>query len=74
MDPLTVDVDLPPAARHVAHALQEAGPCTQPELVELTRIPETTVDDALQRLVDEDLVEPRQRWHDARGRRYELVE
>jgi len=72
MEPLTVDADLPPAARHVAHVLQEAGPCTQPELVAVTTLPESTVDDAIQRLVDEDLVESRQRWADARGREYAL--
>ena len=50
MDPLALEADLPPAARHVAHVLQERGPCTQPELVEITTLPETTVDDALARL------------------------
>ncbi len=72
MDPLSVDAELPPAARHVAHVLQERGPCTQPELVEITTLPETTVDDALARLVDEELVDVTQRWIDARGHRYEL--
>ncbi|WP_049979378.1 MarR family transcriptional regulator [Halolamina rubra] len=72
MEPLSVDADLPPAARHVAHVLQERGPCTQPELVEITTLPETTVDDALARLVEEGLVDVTQRWGDARGHRYEL--
>jgi len=53
MDPLALEADLPPAARHVAHVLQERGPCTQPELVEITTLPETTVDDALARLANE---------------------
>lgn len=72
MEPLTVDADLPPAARHVAHVLQERGPCTQPELVEITAAPESTVDDALLRLGEAGLLEGTQRWADARGHRYEL--
>lgn len=72
MEPLSLDADVPPSARHVAHALQEAGPCTQPELIELTTLPETTVDDALARLVDADLVRIHPR-HDGRGRTYQLT-
>ncbi len=74
MEPLDLDADIPPAARHVAHVLQERGPCTHPELVDITTLPETTVDDALQRLVEEDIVTPNRRLVDARGRRYELAD
>lgn len=72
MDPLAIDgtADLPPSCRHVAHALQEAGPLTQPELIELTTLPKATVDDALQRLVNDSLVTPVHRGCDARGRLY----
>ena len=73
MDPLALEADLPPAARHVAHVLQERGPCTQPELVEITTLPETTVDDALARLANEGIVDVTQRWLDARGHRYDLA-
>ena len=72
MNPLELEADLPPAARHVAHVLQERGPCTQPELVEVTTLPETTVDDALARLAEEELIDVTQRWLDARGHRYDL--
>ena len=72
MNPLELEAELPPAARHVAHVLQERGPSTQPELVEVTTLPETTVDDALARLAEEGLVDVTQRWTDARGHRYEL--
>lgn len=72
MTPLEIDADLPPSARHVAHALQEAGPCSQPELIEITTLPKATVDDALQRLVEEELVQPNPRACDGRGRLYRL--
>ncbi len=72
MEPLELDADLPPSCRHVAHVLQERGPCTQPELVEITTLPESTVDDALARLAQEGVVDVTQRWTDARGHRYEL--
>lgn len=74
MKPLDLDADLPPSARHVAHVLQEEGSLTQQEIVELTRHPERTVDDALKRLVDEGFADWRQEWHDARRRRYYLVD
>lgn len=74
MNPLSIDADLPPAARHVAHCLQEEGPLTRQELVDMTSLPERTVADALERLVANDLAGYRQEWRDARRRRYHLIE
>lgn len=73
MNPLELDADLPPSARHVAHALQEEGPLTRRELIDFTTLPETTIDDALQRLVSEGLVSAQKQWRDARCRRYSLM-
>lgn len=73
MNPLDLDADVPPSARHVAHCLQEEGPLTHRELVRLTSLPETTVDDALQRLIEEGYITWRKEFFDARSRRYSLV-
>lgn len=72
MKPLTLEADLPPSARYCAHVLQEEGPLTHSEFIELTKLPESTVDDALARLIDEGLVNPSQRLFDSRGREYRL--
>lgn len=74
MKPLSVNGNLPPAARHVAHCLQEEGPLTQQEIRKLTNQPKRTIDSALERLIEEGLVGYRQEWHDARRRRYHLIE
>jgi len=74
MEPLAIDADLPPSARHVAHALQEEGPLTQRELIVLTSLPASTVDDALVRLSDQGLLTSRRRLDDNRKQQYELNE
>ena len=73
MDPLDLDEPLPPVARHVAHVLQERGPSTRKEIIEHTGSPPTSVDDALQYLVQEDLATRYRAWDDARALRYSLV-
>ena len=72
MDPLELDADLPPAARHVAHVLQEAeGPLAAQEIAALTSMPRATVKQALRDLREAGAVDSRPRPTDARGWIYE---
>jgi len=73
MDPLELEADLPPAARHVAHVLQERGACTQRELIEMTGSPPRTVAQALQHLQEAGVVESTPRLTDSRAEVYDLA-
>lgn len=64
--------DVPPAAKLVYLVLQEAGPCSQGQLRGRTLLPDPTVRDALEDLVDDKLVE-KQPAGDARSPTYRVA-
>ncbi|GGL43795.1 MarR family transcriptional regulator [Halarchaeum sp. CBA1220] len=64
--------DLPPSAKLVAKVLEYNDTLTQSELAEETLLPPRTVRYALNRLEEEDVVESRFSFTDARKRLYTL--
>ena len=64
--------DLPPSAKLVAKVLDYNDTLTQSELAEETLLPPRTVRYALSRLEEEDVVEARFSFADARKRIYSL--
>ncbi len=72
MEPLDLDADVPPAARHVAHVLQEADePLTASEIATFAGMPQPTVKHAIRYLRDADAIESRPRLTDTRAKVYE---
>lgn len=65
--------DLPPSAKLVAKVLEYNDTLTQSELAEETLLPPRTVRYALSRLEEEDAVESRFSFSDARKRLYSLT-
>lgn len=65
--------ELPPSAKLVAKVLEYDGPLTQSQLAEESLLPARTVRYALTRLEDEDVVESRFSFADARKRVYTLT-
>jgi hypothetical protein len=63
---------LPPSARHVFDILAQNGPLTQKELISKTDLPPRTVRYALCRLRDEEILEERFSFQDARQSLYSL--
>lgn len=64
--------DLPPSAKLVAKVLDYNGTLTQSQLAEETLLPPRTVRYALSRLEEEEVVESRFSFSDARKRLYSL--
>lgn len=64
--------DLPPSCKLVSLVVDEAGPLTQAELVERTRLPARTARWALDRLREEGVVAERWNPADARSHLYEI--
>ncbi|NIB99044.1 helix-turn-helix domain-containing protein [Halobacterium sp. R2-5] len=75
MDGDTVEAleDLPPSAKLVAKVLEYNDTLTQSELAEETLLPARTVRYALTRLEEQDVVESRFSFSDARKRIYTLA-
>ena len=65
--------DLPPSAKLVAKTLEYNDALTQSQLAEETLLPPRTVRYALNRLEEEELVDSRYSFHDARKQVYFLV-
>ncbi len=65
--------DLPPSAKLVAKVLEYNDTLSQTELAEETMLPARTVRYALNRLEDEDVVQSRFSFSDARKRLYTLT-
>ena len=63
---------LPPSVKLVYHVLQESGRITQKDLIRETSLPERTVRYALNRLRDEELLEMRHSFADARQVLYSI--
>jgi DNA-binding MarR family transcriptional regulator len=66
--------ELPPSAKLVAKVLEDASPLSQGQLAEESLLPDRTVRYALNRLEEQDLVDSRYSFHDARKQVYFLVE
>ncbi len=64
--------ELPPSAKLVAKVLEIDGPLPQGKLAEESLLPDRTVRYALNRLEDEDLIESRYSFTDARKQVYSL--
>jgi len=73
MEPLRVETDLPPSGRHVAHVLQEEGPCSLAEVLEYTSLPKRTATEAISRLEEEGIVISEPRLRDSRGNVYRIT-
>ncbi|MES3517765.1 MAG: helix-turn-helix domain-containing protein, partial [Natronomonas sp.] len=58
--------ELPPSAKLVAKVLEGDAPLSQGQLAEESLLPDRTVRYALNRLEDEELVDSRYSFHDAR--------
>ena len=65
--------ELPPSAKLVAKVLEDTKPLSQGQLAEESLLPDRTVRYALNRLEEEDLVDSRYSFHDARKQVYFLV-
>jgi len=65
--------ELPPSAKLVATVLDGASPLSQGQLAEESLLPDRTVRYALNRLEEEDLVDSRYSFHDARKQVYFLA-
>ncbi|SEW02964.1 MarR family transcriptional regulator [Halobacterium jilantaiense] len=65
--------DLPPSAKLVAKVLEYNDTLSQSELAEETLLPDRTVRYALTRLEEQDVVESRFSFSDARKRLYTLT-
>ena len=63
-----------PSAKFVYYVLEDQGPVPREELVELTRLPERTVDCAINDLEDAELVTQERDHYDARRVVYRLTE
>ncbi|EFW90331.1 hypothetical protein ZOD2009_19778 [Haladaptatus paucihalophilus DX253] len=72
MDSTAAIRDLPPSAKLVAKVLEYNETMTQSELADETLLPPRTVRYALTRLEDENLVDSRFSFSDARKRLYTL--
>lgn len=66
--------ELPPSAKLVYKVLEYGGRLTQKEIIEETYLPSRTVRYALNRLKDEDIIEERFNFKDARQTLYDLSE
>jgi DNA-binding MarR family transcriptional regulator len=66
--------ELPPSAKLVAKVLEIDSPLSQGELAEESLLPDRTVRYALNRLGEEDLVESRYSFEDARKQVYFLAD
>ena len=66
--------ELPPSAKLVAKVLEIDSPLSQGELAEESLLPDRTVRYALNRLGEEDLVESRYSFEDARKQVYYLAD
>ena len=64
--------ELPPSAKLVAKVLETEAPLSQGQLAEESLLPDRTVRYALNRLEDEDLVDSRYSFQDARKQVYFL--
>lgn len=64
--------ELPPSAKLVAKVLENDSPLSQGKLAEESLLPDRTVRYALNRLEDEDLVDSRYSFRDARKQVYYL--
>ncbi|MCQ4332244.1 helix-turn-helix domain-containing protein [Natronomonas sp. F2-12] len=64
--------ELPPSAKLVAKVLEDAKPLSQGQLAEESLLPDRTVRYALNRLEEEDLVDSRYSFRDARKQVYFL--
>jgi len=64
--------ELPPSAKLVAKVLETDAPLSQGQLAEESLLPDRTVRYALNRLEDEDLVDSRYSFQDARKQVYFL--
>jgi DNA-binding MarR family transcriptional regulator len=64
--------ELPPSAKLVAKVLETETPLSQGQLADESLLPDRTVRYALNRLEDDDLVESRYSFHDARKQVYFL--
>ncbi|MES3517283.1 MAG: helix-turn-helix domain-containing protein [Natronomonas sp.] len=65
--------ELPPSAKLVAKVLEGEAPLSQGQLAEESLLPDRTVRYALNRLEDEELVDSRYSFHDARKQVYFLA-
>lgn len=65
--------ELPPSAKLIAKVLEDTKPLSQGKLAEESLLPDRTVRYALNRLEEEDLVESRYSFRDARKQVYFLV-
>lgn len=65
--------ELPPSAKLVAKVLETDAPLSQGRLAEESLLPDRTVRYALNRLEEQDLVESRYSFRDARKQVYYLV-
>lgn len=72
-EPVTALQEMPPSAKLVAKVLEYNDGLTQKQLAEKTLLPDRTVRYALTRLEDENLVESRFSFSDARKRVYTLT-
>jgi len=66
--------ELPPSAKLVAKVLEIESPLSQGDLAEESLLPDRTVRYALNRLADENLVESRYSFEDARKQVYFLAD
>ena len=64
--------ELPPSAKLVAKVLEQADPLTHAQLAEESLLPDRTVRYALERLTNQELVDSRMSFRDARKRVYFL--
>ena len=67
----SVENSLPPSAKYVAYVLKADGPLSRADLVDETELPEPTVKDALQTLLDRDRVAKTRDIGDLRKVQYE---
>jgi DNA-binding MarR family transcriptional regulator len=65
--------ELPPSTKLVAKVLEGASPLSQGQLADESLLPDRTVRYALNRLEEEELVDSRYSFHDARKQVYFLV-
>ena len=65
--------ELPPSAKLVATVLDGSSPLSQGQLAEESLLPDRTVRYALNRLEEQDLVESRYSFHEARKQVYFLA-
>ncbi len=65
--------ELPPSAKLVAKVLEDTAPLSQGQLADESLLPDRTVRYALNRLEEQDLVNSRYSFHDARKQVYFLA-